>query len=184
MKSSDTVTRDTKRDGLVYVFTGEGKGKTSAALGVAVRAALRGMKVGIVQWYKEKRWPIAEHKIGEKFENIQIYPLGTGFYQLPSDHATPVEHKQAAEAALAQARELVGKVDVLILDEVINAIGDKLVRENEVLKLIEERGKMHIILTGRGASQELIATADLVTECKKVKHPFDKGKMAVSGLDY
>lgn len=170
--------------GLIYVFTGEGKGKTSAALGVAVRAALRGMKVGIVQWYKEKRWPIAEHKIGEKFDNIQIFPLGSGFYQLPSDHATVSEHKAAAEAALAQARELVGKVDVLILDEVINAIGDKLVEEEEIIKLVEEREAMHVILTGRGASQELIERADLVTECKKIKHPFDKGKMAVSGLDY
>lgn len=170
--------------GLIYVFTGEGKGKTSAALGVAVRAALRGMRIGIVQWYKEKRWPIAEHKIGDKFENIQIFPLGSGFYQLPSDHATSVEHKQAAEAALTQARELVGRVDVLVLDEVINAIGDKLVMEEEVLKLIGERGKMHVILTGRGATKNIIEVADLVTECKKVKHPFDKGKMAVSGLDY
>ncbi len=184
MKNSDTVTRDTKRDGLVYVFTGEGKGKTSAALGVAVRAALRGMKIGIVQWYKEKRWRIAEHKIGEKFENIQIFPLGSGFYQLPSDHATPDEHQQAAESALAQARELVGKVDVLVLDEVINAIGDKLVEEEEVIKLVEEREGMHVVMTGRGASERLIALADLVTECKKIKHPFDKGRMAVAGLDY
>lgn len=170
--------------GLVYVFTGEGKGKTSAALGVAVRAALRGMKVGIVQWYKEKRWPIAEHKIGEKLENIQIFPLGSGFYQLPSDHATQSEHQQAAEAALAQARELVGKVDVLILDEVINAIGDGLVENKRVMELLSERGEMHVILTGRGAGQELIEVADLVTECKKIKHPFDKGKMAMAGLDY
>lgn len=170
--------------GLVYVFTGEGKGKTSAALGVAVRAALRGMKVGIVQWYKEKRWPIAEHKIGEKLENIQIFPLGSGFYQLPSDHATASEHKAAAEAALTQARELVRSVDVLILDEVINAIGDGLVESKRVMELLSKRGKMHVILTGRGASKELIAMADLVTECKKIKHPFDKGKMAVAGLDY
>ena len=62
-----------KVKGQVYVFTGNGKGKTSAALGVGVRAALSGMKVAIVQWYKEKRWPIAEHKIGDKFKNIKIY---------------------------------------------------------------------------------------------------------------
>ena len=172
------------QQGLIYIFTGEGKGKTSAALGVAVRAALRGMKVGIVQWYKEKRWPIAEHKIGEKLENIQIFPLGSGFYQLPSDHATEDEHKTAAEAALLQARELLDKVDVLIMDEVINAIGDKLIKEEEVLRLVGERGKTHIILTGRGASQGLITAADLVTECKKIKHPFDTGRTAVAGLDY
>lgn len=170
--------------GLIYVFTGEGKGKTSAALGVAVRAGLKGMKVGIVQWYKEKRWPIAEHKIGEKLDNIQIFPLGSGFYQLPTDHASQSEHQQAAEAALKQARELMGKVDVLILDEVINAIGDGLVESKGVMELLGKRGKTHMILTGRGASQELIEVADLVTECKKIKHPFDTGKMAVSGLDY
>jgi len=184
MKKSEIRNQKPENSGLVYVFTGEGKGKTSAALGVAVRAALRGMKVGIVQWYKEKRWPIAEHKIGEKMANIQIFPLGSGFYQLPSDHATPDEHKRAAEEALEKARELLGRVDVLVLDEVINAIGDQLVRESEVLKLIEERGEMHVILTGRGASERLIKTADLVTECKKIKHPFDSGKMAVAGLDY
>ncbi|MBU2052366.1 cob(I)yrinic acid a,c-diamide adenosyltransferase, partial [Patescibacteria group bacterium] len=66
------------KPGLVYVFTGDGKGKTSAALGVAVRAALSGLKVAIVQWYKEKRWSIAEHKIGKYIKNIRIYPLGSG----------------------------------------------------------------------------------------------------------
>ncbi|MFH1244678.1 MAG: cob(I)yrinic acid a,c-diamide adenosyltransferase [bacterium] len=170
--------------GLIYVFTGEGKGKTSAALGLAVRAALRGMKVGIVQWYKEKRWPIAEHKIGEKLNNIQIFPLGSGFYQLPTDHASQSEHRQAARAALKQARELVGKVDVLILDEVINAIGDGLVESKGVMELLNNRGRMHVVLTGRGASKELIEMADLVTECKKIKHPYDSGRPAIAGLDY
>lgn len=170
--------------GLIYMFTGEGKGKTSAALGVAVRAALSGMKVAIVQWYKEKRWPIAEHKIGEKFENIQIYPMGSGFYKLPSDHATTSEHQQAAEAALVQTKKLVGTVDVLILDEVINAIGDGLVESKGVMELLSNRGRTHVVLTGRGASKELIEAADLVTECKKIKHPFDTGKPAVAGLDF
>lgn len=172
------------KQGLVYVFTGEGKGKTSAALGVAVRAALTGMKVAIVQWYKEKRWPIAEHKLGEKFENIKIYPLGSGFYKLPSDHATPTAHKKAAQDALAQAGELIGEVDLLVLDEICNTVGDKLLREKEVLELIEKRGKTHLVLTGRGATKEIIEKADLVTECRKIKHPYDKGRLAIRGLDY
>ena len=170
--------------GLVYVFTGEGKGKTSAALGVAVRAALSGMKVAIVQWYKEKRWPIAEHKIGEKFENIQIYPMGSGFYKLPSDHATPTEHKKAAQDALAQAGELMGQVDLLVLDEICNTVRDKLLTVREIVALIGKREKAHLVLTGRGATKEIIDLADLVTECKKIKHPYDMGKLAIKGLDF
>lgn len=172
------------KQGKIYVFTGEGKGKTSAALGVSVRAALSGMRVVIVQWYKEKRWPIAEHKLGELSKLIEIYPLGEGFYELPSDHATEDEHKRAAKKALRQARGKLGEADLLVLDEVINAIGDGLVEEEEVLELIKQRGECHVILTGRGASKRLIEEADLVTECKKIKHPFDQGEMAVKGLDY
>lgn len=170
--------------GLVYIFTGEGKGKTSASIGVGVRAALREMKVAIVQWYKEKRWPIAEHKLPDKFENIAIYPLGSGFYQLPSDHATPDEHRKAAIEALKKAKELMGKVDVLVLDEVCNTIADKLLTEEEIVQLVGGRGSTHIVMTGRGATPKLVEIADLVTECRKIKHPFDKGKMAVAGLDY
>lgn len=170
--------------GQVYVFTGNGKGKTSAAIGVAVRAALFGMKVAIVQWYKEKRWPIAEHKIGKHFSNLKIYPLGSGFFKLPTDHATPKEHKKAAEAALKQAEKLMPKVDLLVLDEINNAVVDKLLTQAAVTNLIRRRGKTHLILTGRGASKATIKLADLVTEMKKLKHPFDKGKKAIKGLDY
>lgn len=170
--------------GLVYVFTGEGKGKTSAAIGIAVRAALSGMRVAIVQWYKEKKWPITEHKLGEKFDNIKIYPLGSGFYQLPSDHASPDEHKKSAQDALAQAGELMGQVDLLVLDEICNTVGDKLLTVREIVALIGKRGKTHLVLTGRGATQEIVEIADLVTECKKIKHPYDTGKLAVAGLDF
>jgi cob(I)alamin adenosyltransferase len=170
--------------GLIYVFTGDGKGKTSAALGVAVRAALTGMKVAIVQWYKEKRWPIAEHKLGKYIKNIKIYPLGSGFYKLPTDHASPKEHQQAAEAALKQAGKLISQVDVLVLDEVNNAVRDRLINLDHLTDLIKKRGQTHLILTGRGADKKIIELADLVTEMKKIKHPFDKGQKAVKGLDY
>ncbi len=166
------------------MFTGDGKGKTSAALGVAVRAAIAGMKVGIVQWYKEERWKIAEHKLGEYIKNIEIYPMGSGFYRLPTDHATPDEHREAAEGALAQAERLLTSVEVLVLDEICNTVGDKLLSEERILELIKERGKTHLILTGRGATQAIVEVADLVTEMKKVRHPYDVGKKAVPGLDY
>jgi len=175
------------KQGLVYIFTGEGKGKTSAAIGVAVRAALTDMKVAIVQWYKEEKWPIAEHKLGEKFENIQIYPLGSGFYQLPSDYGTPEEHRKAARVALKKARELLDKVDVLVLDEIVNTIGDELLTEEEIVGLMSERGNTHLVMTGRMGDEParmVLAGADLVTECKKIKHPYDKGQKAIKGLDY
>jgi len=170
------------KPGLVYVFTGDGKGKTSAALGVAVRAASNGMKVSWVSWYKEKKWPISEMNL--KLKNLKMYWLGEGFYKLPTDHATPTEHKHAAAAALKMAEKLLGKVDVLVLDEVNNAVKDKLIDLNYLIKLIGKRGKTHLILTGRGARPELVERADLVTEMKKIKHPFDKGQKAVKGLDF
>ena len=166
------------KQGLVYVFTGDGKGKTSAALGVAVRAALSGMKVGWVSWYKEKVLPTRLD-----LEGIKMYAIGEGFYKLPGDKATPEEHKQAA-AALKQAEKLLTKVDVLVLDEVNNAVNDKLIDLNYLTKLIKKRGKTHLILTGRAARPELVERADLVTEMRKIKHPFDKGVKAVKGLDY
>lgn len=170
--------------GLVYVFTGDGKGKTSAAMWTAVRAALDGKKVAVVHWYKEKRWKTNDMKIQGVLPNLSDYLMGQGFYKLPTDHAGEDEHKEAALAALVKAKELLKEVDVLVLDEVINAIGDGLVEEVDVLRLLRERRSTHVVLTGRGVSKELIEAADLVTQMKKVKHPFDVGKKAVKGLDY
>ena len=182
------------KKGMVYVFTGEGKGKTSAGLGVAVRAVSNGMKVGWVSWYKEEKWPISEKKLSSRMisrgggtmpvGNLKMYFMGEGFYKLPTDHATLREHKKAGSKALKKAEELIKKVEVLVLDEVNNAIKDKLVGLNEVIKLIEKRGKVHVILTGRNANKKIVELADLVTECKKIKHPFDKGLKAVKGLDF
>lgn len=172
------------KKGLVYVFTGDGKGKTSTAFWTGVRAALRGMKVAAVQWYKEAAWPTAEQKISQKLPNFKVYLMGKGFYKLPTDHATGAEHKRAAEEALVKAKSLVGKVDMLILDEVNNVIADRLIKVSEVIEVIERRGKTHIIITGRKADKDIIALADLVTEMKKIKHPFDTGRKAIRGLDY
>ena len=171
-----------KNKGLVYVFTGDGKGKTSAALGVAVRAALSHKKVGWVSWYKEDRWPISEKKL--KLKNLKMYFMGQGFYKLPTDHASLPQHKCAAAKALKQAEKLLKAVDVLILDEVNNAVADKLINLIDLINLISKRGKVHLIITGRDACPELVEGADLVTEMKKIKHPFDKGIKAVKGLDY
>lgn len=170
--------------GLVYIFTGDGKGKTSAAMWTAVRAAVENKKVAVVQWYKESRWPTAEQDISKYFPNIKVYLMGKGFYKLPTDHATSEEHRAAAATALKKAEELIGRVDLLILDEIINAVKDGLINLIDLTNLISKRKKTHIILTGRGATKELLDMADLVTEMKKIKHPFDRGIKAVKGLDY
>ena len=204
-KSKEQRTTNRWGKGLVYVFTGEGKGKTSAALGVGVRAALSGMKVAMVCWYKEARWPISELGLPKRIPNFKIFLAGKGFYIQDSrfkmqdsrikkapllgggqavDDDSLDEHQKAARAALEKARELLQKVDILILDEVNNAIKDGLVDLNDVIDLLTHRGKTHLVLTGRGADRKIISMADLVTEMKKVKHPFDLGQKAVKGLDF
>lgn len=201
-----------KATGLVYIFTGNGKGKTSAALGVAMRAVGQGKKVAMVQWYKEKRWRIGEHRLPELLKKplFEIYPMGQGFYKLPTDHVTPAEHKKAAQDALELTEKLLSSQMVtmtamaemaknsnhsnhfnhsnhlflLILDEALNAVNDKLINLIDLINLISKRGQTHIILTGRDAPKKLIDMADLVTEMKNIKHPYDNGKKAVLGLDY
>jgi len=121
--------------------------------------------------------------------------MGQGFYKLPTDHATLKQHKQATTEALKLAENLLnsshfshsnhsGHLFLLVLDEVLNAVSDKLISQISLIRLISQRGSTHIILTGRAAPPELIAAADLVTEMKNVKHPFDRGKKAILGLDY
>ncbi len=197
----------TSKQGQVYVFTGDGKGKTSAAFWTGVRAALRGMKVAAIQWYKDPTWDVAEYRLPKILKKFQVYPMGEGFritnyesrimnregkeVKLASvgtgrvvDTASEQEHKMAAREALNLAGKLIGKVEVLILDEVNNAVKDKLIDLVDLIDLISKRGKTHVILTGRDACAELVEAADLATEMKKIKHPFDQGKMAVKGLDF
>lgn len=183
--------------GLVYVFTGEGKGKTSAALGVVTRSLLLDKNVTWIAFYKQEAWGLAEAKLTDKFPNLEMIFGGKGFHMqnriekvgnkgnVVLDTASAEEHKTAATQCLASARQALGKKPfVLVLDEIINAIGDELVSEAEVVEVLELRGETHIILTGRGLTPGIEKVSDLVTECKKVKHPYDSGKLAVLGLDF
>jgi len=202
-------------NGLIYLYTGEGKGKTSAAFGAAARALSAGWRVSWVAFYKESAWDISESHFAEQLsrecqKRWEMFLLGKGFFiakpeqELTSKDVslkvatttanTPVvdthvenEHRLAAAAALTKAMEILDSdfpPQVLVIDEVCNAIADNLIEEQEVLNLIERRGQTHIILTGRFASAELIAAADLVTEMKKIKHPYDQGVLAIKGLDF
>lgn len=171
----------TVQSGLVYIFTGDGKGKTSAALGTAVRAVASGKRVVMIQWYKSKAWGISEHQLN--IPHFTIYPMGEGFYYKDKGD-DPIPHRQAAKAALSKATELCPQVDVLILDEINNAVSDGLLSLDQIKQFIQKRGRTHLILTGRNVHPDVIEMADLVTEMKKIKHPYDRGKLAVKGLDF
>ncbi len=171
-----------RQSGMFYVFTGDGKGKTSAALGVGLRASLNGMTVAMIQWYKDPAWNISEHQVNQVLENFTIYPMGKGFFI--KEVNSPDKHRLAAQAALNQAKQLINQVDVLILDEINNALSDKLISLDEVINLINHRDQTHLILTGRNADPQIIQLADLVTSMEKIKHPYDSGQSAIKGLDF
>ena len=187
-----------KRKGLVYLFSGDGKGKTSAALGVALRMLLTGKMVVWISWFKSEEWTISEKSLVKKFpKTLSMYWIGKGFYLKGKkrarvnkawifDKETAENHKISAKDGLMLARSLLSAdpFDLLILDEVVNAVWEGLVTENDLIEVVKQRGKAHVVLTGRGASDKLIEVADLVTEMKKIKHPFDRGEIAVKGLDY
>ncbi len=183
--------------GLVYVFTGEGKGKTSAALGVATRSLLLGKRVVWVALYKQRSWGLSEAKLQEKFSNLEMYFGGKGFRigrktapvgtagHVVVDTASEEEHKLSALETFARAQSsLASQPFLLVIDEVLNAVSDGLIDIESVIVLLEKRRDTHILLTGRGATSELVKRVDLVTECKKIKHPYDTGRLAVAGLDF
>ncbi|HSV95248.1 MAG TPA: cob(I)yrinic acid a,c-diamide adenosyltransferase [Spirochaetia bacterium] len=180
------------KEGLVYVFEGYGKGKTSAALGVTVRMLLNKKKVVWISWYKEKSWKISEMKLPKTFQNdLKMYWIGKGFYGGPIDHDTPDGHKNAAISGILLAKSVLfgkegtgGMVDLLVLDEVLRAVNDRLLTIEDVLEIVKMRDKTHVVLTGHDCPREIKEIADLVTEMKKIKHPYDKGVLAVSGLDF
>lgn len=175
---------DTK--GLVLVFTGSGKGKTTAALGMAMRAWGQGMRVLVLQFIKGG-WRYGELKAAEALgERFEIRPLGEGFVGNAEPGAME-EHKRAASAALAAANERIasGMYDLVILDEINYAIGFDLVHLADVLKLIDAKpGSLHLVLTGRNAPPEVIERADLVTEMKEIKHPYAVGIKAQKGIEF
>jgi cob(I)alamin adenosyltransferase len=173
-----------KELGLVQVFTGDGKGKTSAAMGIVLRAAAYNLRVCVVFFMKGKI-PSGEHSSLSLLPNVTILrPVWRGFVKQDS---LKTEDKELALQTFEQAREAVmsSNYDIVVLDEINIVISFGLVNVAEVLKLIEDKPKnVELILTGRKAQPELIERADLVTEMRKVKHPYDKGTKARKGLDY
>jgi len=173
---------------MLYIFTGNGKGKTTAALGQALRAVGEGKRVLMVQFIKGP-WKSGEDGVEIKGAGaFKLVKMGKGFVGIMGDTLPREEHEKAAQEAFEYAkREAETKNwDILILDEVNNAAALRLISKESVLEFIEwSRDKLeHLILTGRDAAPEIIERADLVTEMKDIKHPYEKGIKGKRGLEY
>jgi cob(I)alamin adenosyltransferase len=184
------------RHGQVLVYYGQGKGKTTAALGLALRAVGRGWRVSILQFTKSGEWPPGQ-PVGETVAAARLAPdlelvvTGLGFVNILGDPYPFDAHREAAEAGLAKARERLvsGEYDLVILDEVIGAVSQGQLQLEPVLEAVRNRApSVSVLLTGHDDREEFIhrvlEIADLATEMRKVKHPFDAGRQAVKGLDY
>ncbi len=170
-----------ERRGLIIVHTGDGKGKTTAALGLAMRANGAGLKVLILQFIKGSRRSGELNSLDAL--KIEIRQLGLGFIT-PENFS---EQKKSARAAIEMAQKeiLSGAWDLIILDEINYAVKFGLLDAAEILDLIKIRPpQLHLVFTGRDALPELIDAADLVTEMKIIKHPFQKGIAAQAGIEF
>jgi cob(I)alamin adenosyltransferase len=176
-----------EKKGLLIINTGNGKGKTTAALGICVRAVGYDMKVAILQFIKGS-WHYGElDGIKRLAPNVELFQGGKGVVGIIDDKLPREEHEKAATEALKFAESLMlsGKYDILILDELNVAVSLGLVKITDVLSLLDKKpAKMDIVITGRDARQELIDRADLVTEMKEIKHPYQKGILAQRGIDF
>ncbi|GAB4331817.1 MAG: cob(I)yrinic acid a,c-diamide adenosyltransferase [Calditrichia bacterium] len=175
-----------QRQGLVIVYTGNGKGKTTAALGMALRAVGYDWKILMVQFIKGD-WVYGELESYQKLApNFELYRMGKGFVRILGDKKPIEDHVKAAEEALAFVKENLNKqYDLIILDEINVALREQLVKIENVLELVKDKPKhLHLVFTGRNAPEELIEAADLVTEMKEIKHPYQKGILAQPGVDY
>ena len=175
-----------QKPGLVLINTGNGKGKTTAALGVALRHAGYGRKVLVLQFIKGT-WHYGELEALKLIPDITLVRSGAGFYRILDDKYPEEVHRKAAAEGLALARLAVssGEYTLVVLDEIIYAIGEGLLALADVVSLLAlRRPEVSVILTGRDAPPELVELADTVTEMREIKHPFQQGVLALKGIDY
>ncbi len=176
--------------GLVQIYTGCGKGKTTAAFGLALRAAGHGHKVLIYQFLKPPSLDIGERfalRLGAVRIRAEALDVPWDMQKSPLDPKAVENARQAITEALQRLAETAQKrfYDVLVLDEIVYCLAKGLAELEDIKKLIDTRDpRVEIVLTGRDAPDELIELADLVTEMKNIKHPFDKGTPARAGIEY
>lgn len=181
-----------QKDSVVIVYTGDGKGKTSASLGLMARALGAGFRVAYVQFIK--MWDVSEHQFirdisGVYGDKLAFYKGGLGFFEAGelSSKATKQEHLAGAKKTYEYAYEAAtnGNYDLVICDEINNAVNDGLLTRSKLEKLIKNRNpKTSLCLTGRNFPKELVATVDIATSMTKLKHHFDDKNLANKGIDY
>jgi cob(I)alamin adenosyltransferase len=169
----------------ILIFTGDGKGKTTAALGMAFRASGHGLRVAIVEFIKADA-TVGEIAAAAANPNIEIIQTGLGFLPKPDDPSL-IEHRAAAQNGMQKAHEILtsGKVDLLVLDEICFAVARGLVDERQVIELVGQAPpETCVVLTGRGATPGLVAIADTVTEMLAIKHALTTGRTAEKGVEW
>jgi len=176
-----------KKDGLTIVYTGKGKGKTTAALGIALRAVGYERKICMIQFIKGS-WHYGEMDSSKKLEpEFEMITVGKGFVGIIDDKSTKEDHKKIAKEAIKISNEKIqsGKYDIVILDEINYAVNLELISVEDVLSLIKSKHQnIDLVLTGNYAKDEVIDIADLVTEMREIKHPFQQGIKAKQGIDF
>ena len=174
-------------NGLLVVYTGNGKGKTTASLGMVVRAVGYNWNVCIIQFVKGS-WKYGELKGIKLLEpNVELHLVGEGFVGIIDDKKEFSEHQKAAKEGVAFAIEKIQseKYQLVILDELNIAADLNLISKEDVLSVIDAcSSKQHLVITGRNAPEYLIERADLVTEMKEIKHPYQAGILAQKGIDW
>ena len=172
--------------GLLMVNTGDGKGKTTAALGVLVRAAGRGMKCCLIQFMKSKSDRYGEHESLETL-GVEVHTMGDGFTWDTKDPAQDIKTSEETWALCVEKMRN-GDYDLLVFDEIVYVLDYRFLDVGKVLEEVkavrEAQPHLHIIMTGRNAPAELIEAADLVTEMKEIKHPFHVGIYAQQGIEF
>ena len=176
--------------GLIQIYTGDGKGKSTAAFGLALRAAGQGNKVLIYQFLKPPGLDIGERfalQLGAVRIRVEALDIE---WEMAKSFDDPAKF-DLAKTAISRSLERIAQTaekrfyDLIILDEIVFCLARGLARLEDIKKIIDRKDRrVEIVLTGRGASEELIAMADLVTEMKKIKHPFDKGQRARQGIEF
>ncbi len=172
------------KKGLLIVYTGKGKGKTTAALGSIFRAMGHGFKVCVIQFIKGS-WKYGELKSAERFSDLlDFHVMGKGFTW---ESAKIEEDIKLAQSAWNFAKEVIlsAKYQMVVLDELTYLIKYKMVSEEEIVNFLANRPEgLHIIVTGRDAPESLMSSADMVTEMLSIKHPYDEGVKAQKGIEY
>src|SRR3954451_9108146 len=174
------------RRGLIIVNTGPGKGKTTAAMGTALRAVGQGMRVLMLQFLKGS-WHYGELDAGKQFGGkFVMKQMGRGFVKVGTEKPDPEDVRMVEEAwAEAEAEMLSGQWDLVILDEINYAISYGMLDPARVVEGLKKKPDMvHVILTGRNAHSSIVELADTVTEMRQVKHAYEKGVMAQRGIEY